>query len=109
MSTLASNSNCNHNNILIEQRQTVDSLGKHFNLCTKCGFQSPLEDSCVIEISHQHDYTIYYGITGCYYMMKCSHFDCNAILQIRNPELYENNNNQNTDNHYNHQSNHYLD
>lgn len=77
---------CNHHYVIVEQRKAYKLPGVHYYLCKTCGHEKPLNDACVIEIEHQHDYRNYRGCTNGFYILRCTHFGCESFLRIFNPE-----------------------
>jgi len=75
-----------HHYIIVEQKKDSKALASHYYICKGCGHEKPLEDACVIEMDHQHDYRNYRGCTNGFYIFRCTHFGCDSFLRIFNPE-----------------------
>ena len=75
-----------HRYVIVEQRQKYNAPGCHYYLCKSCGHEKPLEDACVIEMDHHHDYRNYRGCINGFYILRCMHFGCESFLRIFNPE-----------------------
>ena len=75
-----------HNYVIVEQREKYYASGVHYYLCKSCGHEKPIEDACVIEMEHQHDYRNYRGCIHGFYIIRCTHFGCDSFLRIFNPE-----------------------
>ena len=78
-----------HRYVIVEQRRAYNSPGVHYYLCKACGHEKSLEDACIIEMDHQHDYRGYRGCTNGFYIIRCIHFGCESFLRIFNPESQE--------------------
>ena len=76
----------NHRYIIVEQRSKYSAVKCHFYLCKSCGHEKPLEDACVIEMDHQHNYKNYSGSVHGFYILRCTQFECESFLRIFNPE-----------------------
>ena len=75
-----------HNYVIVEHRDKYYDYGVHYYLCKRCGHEKPIEDACVIEMEHQHDYRNYRGCINGFYIIRCTHFGCDSFLRIFNPE-----------------------
>jgi hypothetical protein len=75
-----------HRYVMVEQRQKHNEPGRHYYLCKQCGNEKALDDVCVIEMDHQHDYRNYRGCVNGFYILRCTHFGCESFLRIFNAE-----------------------
>jgi hypothetical protein len=75
-----------HRYVIIEQRQKYYTPGIHYYLCKGCGNEKPLENACVIEMDHQHDYRNYRGCSNGFHILRCTHFGCDSFLRLFNSE-----------------------
>jgi len=80
--------NFEHRYIIVEQRDKYNDneSGVHYYLCKSCGNEKPMEDACIIEMEHQHDYRNYSGCINGFYIIRCTHFGCDSFLRIFNPD-----------------------
>ena len=79
-------SNMMHHYVLVEQRQTYQSTGCHYHLCVRCGHEKALEDACIVEMEHQHDYRLFRGCSNGFYILRCNHLGCESLMRIFNPD-----------------------
>lgn len=75
-----------HRYVVVEQRRAYNSHGFHYYHCKACGHEKPLNDACVIDMEHQHDYRNYRGCPNGFYILRCTHFGCESFLRVFNPE-----------------------
>jgi hypothetical protein len=75
-----------HHYIVVEQRRVYQSPGTYYYLCRGCGHEKPIENACVIDMEHQHEYCNYRGCINGFYIIRCTHFGCESFLRIFNPE-----------------------
>jgi hypothetical protein len=78
--------NSEHRYVIVEQRPKYYDPGCHYYLCKSCGHEKSLENACVIEMDHQHDYRNYRGCINGFYIIRCTHYGCDSFLRIFNPE-----------------------
>ena len=81
-----------HHYIVVEQRQVYQSTGTLYFLCKGCGYEKAIENACVIDMDHQHDYHNFCGISNSFYIIRCTHFGCESLLRIFNSESLNNTN-----------------
>jgi hypothetical protein len=75
-----------HRFILVDQRNDIRGASNYYNLCTKCGIEKVQRDSCVIDISHQHDYKNYSGCNNGFHILRCTYLGCDSMLRLFNLE-----------------------
>lgn len=80
------NSICGHNFVLVEQRRIFKEPGAFYNLCVRCGHEKVLNDVCVIDIEHTHDYCDFRGCNNGFYIIRCKHPNCQSFLRVQNIE-----------------------
>ena len=73
-----------HRFILVQQRLHSKAPPSHYYICKSCGREKPLENACVIDMDHQHDYRTYRGCTNGFYILRCTHYGCESFLRIFN-------------------------
>ena len=75
-----------HRYVIVEQRREYKVPGHHYLLCKSCGHEKPLENACVIDMDHRHDYSNYRGCINGFYIIRCTQYGCESFLRIFNPE-----------------------
>jgi hypothetical protein len=54
----------------------------YYFICKKCGDEKPLENGCVIDISHQHNFCNYSGMQNGFHLFRCSDITCDTLYKL---------------------------
>lgn len=84
MADQCTSSSGRHHFILVAEQQQINGVVTYSLLCNRCGKEDRMENSCVVDISHQHDYRNYSCCSGGFHIFHCTYLGCDSILRLVN-------------------------